>query len=77
MDQIEAFGITDPTARLNALISGDIQMAANMDPKTVSQVDDAEGVQSMFVASGRYPSFVCRVDTDPFTNSDFKDVIES
>ena len=70
LDQIEAFGITDPTARLNALISGDIQMAANMDPKTVSQVDDAEGVQSMFVASGRYPSFVCRVDTDPFTNRD-------
>ena len=71
LDQIEAFGITDPTARLNALISGDIHMAANMDPKTVSQIDDADGVQSMFVASGRYPSITCMVDRDPGSNKDF------
>ena len=33
LDRIEAFGITDNVARVNALISGDIQMCANLDPE--------------------------------------------
>ncbi len=71
IDQIEAFGITDSVARVNALISGDVQMCANLDPKAIPQVEGASGVEVMSVASGRYPSITCLVDRDPGNNADF------
>ena len=71
IDEIEAFGITDSVARINALIAGDVQMAANLDPKAIPQVEAAAGVEVFLVPSGRYPSITCMVDRDPGNNADF------
>ena len=56
LDQIEAFGITDSVARVNALIAGDIQMCANLDPKAIGQIEDAPNAEVFSVPSGRYPT---------------------
>ena len=71
LDQIEAFGITDSVARVNALIAGDVHMAANIDPKAISQVEAAPNAEMFVVASGRYPSITCLVDRHPGNNADF------
>ena len=71
LDSIEAFGITDSVARVNALIAGDIQMCANLDPKAMAQVEDASGVEPFAVPSGRYPTITAMLDKEPGNNPDF------
>ena len=72
IDRIEAFGITDNVARVNALIAGDIQMCANLDPKAMGQVEGAPGVSPFAVPSGRYPTITAMMDKEPGNNLDFR-----
>ncbi|MEM6662511.1 MAG: ABC transporter substrate-binding protein [Pseudomonadota bacterium] len=72
LDQIEAFGITDSVARVNALIAGDIQMCANLDPKAIGQIEDAENAEVFAVPSGRYPTITAMMDKEPGNNPDFR-----
>jgi peptide/nickel transport system substrate-binding protein len=65
LDQVEAFGITDPVARVNALISGDVQMVAQVDPKAYSQVEEAPNVELFAVPSGSYPTISVLLNKDP------------
>ena len=71
LDRVEVFGIPDSVARVNALISGDIQMAGNIDPKLMSQVEEAEGVEMFVVPSGACNDIVVRLDMEPGNNPDF------
>lgn len=71
IDEFEVFGITDNVARVNALISGDVQMMGNLDPKAVPQVEAAEGVEVFSVASGAYMDVIARLDKAPGNNPDF------
>ncbi len=71
IDEIEVFAITDGVARVNALISGDIQMMGNCDPKAVPQVEAADGVEVFAVPSGAYMDIIARMDTAPGNNPDF------
>ncbi len=72
LDSIEAFGITDSVARVNALIAGDIQMCANLDPKAIGQVEDAPNAEVFAVPSGRYPTITAMMDKEPGNNADFR-----
>ncbi|MEM9140428.1 MAG: ABC transporter substrate-binding protein, partial [Pseudomonadota bacterium] len=72
LDQIEAFGITDTVARINALIAGDIQMCANLDPKAIGQIEDAPNAEVFAVPSGRYPTITAMMDKEPGNNADFR-----
>lgn len=65
VDEAEIFGITDSVARVNALISGDIQMAGNVDPKSIGQVEAADNVEIFSVPSGSYMNWVARYDKSP------------
>ncbi|MEM7426274.1 MAG: ABC transporter substrate-binding protein [Pseudomonadota bacterium] len=71
IEQFEAFGITDNVARVNALISGDIQMMAQLDPKAISQVENAPNAEVFAVPSGAYPTISCMLDKEPGNNPDF------
>lgn len=71
VDQIEAFAITDNVARTNALISGDVNMIGNLDPKAVPQIEGADGVEVFAVPSGAYMDIICREDMGPGRNPDF------
>ena len=72
LDTIEAFGITDNVARVNALISGDIHMCANLDPKAIGQIESAENAEVFAVPSGRYPTITAMMDKEPGNNADFR-----
>lgn len=62
LDELELFAITDGVARVNALISGDVQMIGNLNPKSIPQVKSAAGVEVFAVNSGAYMDIVSRFD---------------
>ena len=45
LDSIELTAITDPVARVNALLAGDMQMVTRIEPKAFRQVESANGVK--------------------------------
>jgi peptide/nickel transport system substrate-binding protein len=71
LDVIETTAITDPVARVNALRSGDIQLAGGIDPKAIRQVESTPGVNVLSVASGQYMGICCMLNTAPGNNRDF------
>ncbi len=70
-DEIEIFAITDPVARVNALLSGDVDMVAQVDPKAIKQVESTDGVQIKSTPSGSYMGFNMMKDKLPGSNPDF------
>ncbi|MDM8543561.1 ABC transporter substrate-binding protein [Desulfococcaceae bacterium HSG9] len=71
LDQIQTTAITDSVARVNALLSGDMQLIASVDPKAIKQVESTPGVSVLSVPSGQYPGICCMTNTAPGNNPDF------
>ncbi|MBV9735358.1 MAG: ABC transporter substrate-binding protein [Acidisphaera sp.] len=71
LDEIEFFGIPDDNARVNALLSGDIQLAGGIDPRSTRQVQAADGFAVFETKSGNYTDLVIRLDDAPTNNADF------
>ncbi len=65
LDQIEYFSIQDETARVNALLAGDVQVAAQIERRLVRRVNATPGCTVMETASGNYNDFILRQDADP------------
>lgn len=70
LDEIEHFGIGDPVARLNAFLAGDVDVMANLEPKSIAQVEATEGREIWSVESGAYINIACRMDMQPSGNKD-------
>ncbi|MBT5521181.1 MAG: ABC transporter substrate-binding protein [Rhodospirillales bacterium] len=70
-DEVEIFAITDPVARVNALLSRDVDMVAQVDPKAIKQVESTDGVQIKSNASGSYMGMCMMLDREPGNNPDF------
>jgi peptide/nickel transport system substrate-binding protein len=71
LDVIEATAITDPVARVNALRSGDMDLASTIDPKAIRQVEGTAGVHILSVPSGRLMGICCMMNTAPGKYVDF------
>jgi peptide/nickel transport system substrate-binding protein len=71
VDSIEIFGITDPIARVNALLSGDVNLASSIDPKAIKQVESTDGVEIMSIPSGSYMGICLNATKSPGNNPDF------
>jgi peptide/nickel transport system substrate-binding protein len=70
LDEIELFGIPDQTARLNALLSGDVQIAAAISPQLARRVQATPGYAVFETKAGGYNDLVIRQDADPGRNQD-------
>ncbi len=71
VDEVEITAITDKVARTSALISGDIDLMQNLDPKAIKQIESAPGVGIWSVASGAYFGICPMTTTSPGNNPDF------
>ena len=71
VDELEIFAITDTVARVNALVSGDIDIMGNLDPKAIKQIEATDGVEVFSVESGATTHIVAMVDRPPTDNKDF------
>ena len=70
LDEIEFVGIEDEPARVNALLAGDIDVAAQIGPRVVKRIKASPGYTVFETASGNYNDFILRQDADPSRNPD-------
>ena len=71
LDELEIFAITDNVARVNALLSGEIDIMGNLDPKAIKRIEATDGVEVYSVESGATTHIGAMVDRAPTDNKDF------
>ena len=71
LDSFEFFAIPDDTARVNALLSGDIQLAAAISPRSIRLLDRAPNVVQSRTTSGNYTDLNMRLDLSPGDKAGF------
>ncbi|MFD2250413.1 peptide/nickel transport system substrate-binding protein [Pseudochelatococcus lubricantis] len=65
VDEIEFIGIPDDNARVNALLSGDVQIVGSMNPRAIRQIEAQPGFEMMITPSGGYTNLNMRLDMSP------------
>lgn len=70
LDEIELIGIPDELSRVNALLSGDVHMAAALDPRSTRRVRESPGFALQVTKCGLYTSLILRQDQTPTSNPD-------
>lgn len=71
LDEIEFVGIGDEGARVNALLSGDLDLVAAVNPRSVERVRSTPGYAIFGTQSGQYSDLIMRKDMGPGANPDF------
>ncbi|MCP5080537.1 MAG: ABC transporter substrate-binding protein [Alphaproteobacteria bacterium] len=71
IDRVEVFAITDGTARLNAVLSGDVHMVVTVDPKTIPQLDASDKADLLSTPSNQWNGICCMKNQLPGSSDDF------
>jgi peptide/nickel transport system substrate-binding protein len=71
VDSFEFFAITDDNARVNALLSGDIHLAASINPRSMRLIESQDGFVLSKTTSGNYTNLNMRLDMAPGNSKDF------
>ena len=71
LDEIEFIGIGDEAARVNALLSGDVQLIGAVNPRSTQRIAQTPGYAVFESKSGNYTDLVMRKDASPTSNPDF------
>jgi peptide/nickel transport system substrate-binding protein len=71
LDEIEVIGIGDDAARVNALLSGDVQLINSVDPRATQRISSTPGYQVTETKSGLYTDLIMRKDNPLSGNPDF------
>ena len=71
LDSFEFFAIPDDAARINALLAGDIQLAASINPRNIRLVEGQPGVVLSKTTAGNYTNLNMRLDMTPGDKADF------
>jgi len=71
LDQVTLFGISDEAARVNALLSGDVDIAVTINPRSTRQIQSANGFAVFETKAGDYTDLIMRLDLPKTGNADF------
>ena len=71
LDEIEFVGIGDEGARVNALLSGGMDLVGSINPRSLARVTGTPGFAVFKTQSGQYSDLIMRKDAGPGTNPDF------
>jgi peptide/nickel transport system substrate-binding protein len=71
LDEIELVGIPDESARVNALLSGDVQLINAVNPRSTKRINGSPGHAVLETKSGLYTSLIMRQDAAPTNHPDF------
>jgi peptide/nickel transport system substrate-binding protein len=71
LDEIEFVGIGDESARVNALLSGGMDLVGSVNPRAVARIKGTPGYAVLTTQSGQYSDLIMRKDVGPGTNPDF------
>ena len=72
VDEMEVIGIGEITARVNALLAGDINVMLELDPKAVSLIERNSKVDLLRSPSGAFVNLAMMMDREPTNNADFR-----
>ncbi|NYZ12278.1 ABC transporter substrate-binding protein [Azospirillum sp. RWY-5-1] len=73
VDSFEFIAISDDNARVNALLSGDIHLAAAINPRSLRLVEGKDGFTLSKTTAGNYTNLNIRMDMAPGHQKDFVD----
>lgn len=76
LERIELIAIPDEVSRVNALLSGDVQMINAMNPRSVPRVRASAGHAAMVTPSALFTDLVMRQDSLPTGNPDFVQAVK-
>ena len=71
LDEIELVGIADESSRVNALLSGDVQLVNAVDPRSIRRVTASPDHAVQETKSGLYTDLIMRQDVSPTGHPDF------
>jgi peptide/nickel transport system substrate-binding protein len=71
LDEIELVGIPDESARVNALLSGDVQLINAVNPRSTKRINASHGYAVQETKSGLYTNLIMRQDAAPTSHPDF------
>lgn len=71
LDSFEYFAIPDDSARVNALMSGDIQFAASIKPQSVRLIEGNDQIVISKTSAGNYTNLNVRLDMAPGDKAGF------
>lgn len=71
VDEVVLAGLGDEGARVNALLAGDLDLVAAIDPRSVARIEGQRGYRVLRQASGQYSNLAMRQDIAPGSNADF------
>jgi len=71
LDEVEFVGIGDESARVNALLSGGMDLVASVNPRSVDRIEKTPGYDVFKTQSGQYSDLIVRKDMAPGSSPDF------
>jgi len=71
LDEIELVGIADESSRVNALLSGDVQLVNAVDPRSIRRVVASPDHAVQETKSGLYTDLIMRQGVSPTGHPDF------
>jgi peptide/nickel transport system substrate-binding protein len=71
LDEIELIGIPDESARVNALLSGDVHLINAVNPRSTKRILESGTHTARATPSGLYTDLIMRQDAMPSGNPDF------
>jgi len=77
LDELEFFGIQDGNARVNALISGDVQAITNLSPTAIEEVQKRPELALLATPSSTFSEIVMMVDRKPTDNAELRMAIKN
>jgi peptide/nickel transport system substrate-binding protein len=72
LDEIELIGIGDESARVNALLAGDVQLITAIAPGSTSRIKGSPGYTVLETKTGQYTDLIMRDDGGISGNQDFR-----
>jgi len=72
LDEIELVGIGDEPARVNALLSGDVQLINQVDPRSAARIKGTSGFAVQETKTGGYTDLIMRDEGGITGNADFR-----
>ena len=76
LDAVEVNVINDTSARMTALISGQVDAINRADPKTVSRIEKSPVLEIVRASGGWFPIMAMQIDRDPYTNVDLRQALK-
>ncbi|VVD61311.1 extracellular solute-binding protein [Pandoraea communis] len=72
LDEIELIGIGEESARVNALLSGDVQLINSVSPRSTERIKNTPGFAVLETKTGQYTDLIMRDEGGITGNADFR-----